>query len=69
MGGKTSVKSVNKYIARVYDRVNLTMPKGKKEELRQHAAQRGETVNGFITRAIAETIARDNAGEAAPSQR
>ena len=30
--GKASTKAQNKYIAKAYDRVNLTMPKGKKED-------------------------------------
>ena len=59
--GKASTKAQNKYIAKAYDRVNLTMPKGKKEEVQGHAAQRGESVNSFINRAINETIERDNA--------
>lgn len=37
MGGKTSSASHNKYISKAYDRVNLTMPKGRKEEVRTHA--------------------------------
>jgi hypothetical protein len=36
--GKTSVKSVNKYIAKAYDRINFVMPKGRKEEI----VERGE---------------------------
>lgn len=55
----------NDYIARAYDRINLTVPKGDKETIQAHAAARGESVNGFIKRAIAETIDRDKekAGE------
>lgn len=55
----------NDYIARAYDRINLTVPKGDKETIQAHAAARGESVNGFIKRAIAETIERDKekAGE------
>ena len=42
-----------------YDRVNLTMPKGKKEDIKNHAEQNGESVNSFINRAITETMERD----------
>lgn len=62
MGGKTSSASRNKYIAKAYDRINLTMPKGDKDKIRAHAESRGESVNAFIARAIAETIGRDNSG-------
>lgn len=49
----------NSYIAKAYDRINLTMPKGRKEALQAHAERTGESVNGFINRAIAEAIERD----------
>lgn len=58
---KAQQKAVNKYVKEKYDRVLLTMPKGQKEELQAHAAAHGESVNGFIGRAIKETIARDGA--------
>ena len=57
--GKASTKAQNKYIAKAYDRINLTMPKGKKDVVQDHAAQNGESVNAFINRAIDEAIARD----------
>ena len=50
---------VNRYIADKYDRINLTTPKGRKEEIRNHADNQGETVNSFINRAIDETMKRD----------
>lgn len=49
----------NDYIARTYDRVNLTLPKGQKAVVQAHAAAMGESVNGFISRAISETMERD----------
>ena len=63
--GKASTKAQNKYISKAYDRVNLTMPKGKKDTVQTHAAQRGESVNAFINRAIDEAIERDSTGEVA----
>ena len=57
---KAQQKAVNKYMSINYDRVNLTMPKGKKEEIKNHAEQNGESVNAFINRAINETMKRDN---------
>jgi hypothetical protein len=58
---KAQQRATNKYIAKAYDRVNLTLPKGRKEEVKAHAEQRGESLNGFIQRAIDETIQRDDA--------
>ena len=56
----------NAWIAEKLDRINLTMPKGRKEELKAHAAAQGESVNAFINRAITEAIERDTARSAQP---
>ena len=69
MGSSTKVskaqqRATNKYIAKAYDRVNLTLPKGRKDEVTAHAEQRGESLNGFIQRAIEETIERDGENHA-----
>lgn len=65
MGGKTSAKSKNDWIAKAYDRINLTLPKGKKDEIKAHAESKGESVNAFINRAIDGQMERDEeeAGE------
>jgi len=60
---KSQQKCVNKYIDNHYDRINLTVSKGKKETIKAHALKKGETVNAFINRAIDETISRDNIPE------
>lgn len=57
---KAQQKAVNKYMAANYDRVNVTMPKGRKDAIKAHAEGQGESVNGFINRAIDETIRRDD---------
>lgn len=49
----------NKWIAEKLDRVNLTMPKGKKEVVQDHAAAIGVSVNAYINQAIDEKIMRD----------
>lgn len=56
---KAQQKAVNKYVRENYDKLLLTMPKGCKEGIKAHAEERGESVNGFINRAIDETMARD----------
>ncbi|MDO4517302.1 MAG: hypothetical protein Q4C76_09325 [Bacillota bacterium] len=58
---KAQQAAQNKWIAKAYDRINLTVPKGQKDEIQAHAAARGESVNGFINRAITNQIERDNA--------
>ena len=59
MGGKTSAKSKNTWITKAYDRINLTVPKGQKDLIQAHAEAQGESTNGFINRAISETMERD----------
>ena len=56
----------NKFIAKAYDRINLTVPKGKKEVIQAHAEARGESVNGFLNRAADEAMERDKAAQTGP---
>ena len=64
---KAQQASVNKYVKANYDRINVTIPKGRRDVIKAHADARGESVNGFINRAIDETMQRDSgaAGETA----
>lgn len=57
MAGKTEYK--NKWQAENCERISLIVPKGKKERIKAHAAANGESLNGFVNRAIEETIDRD----------
>lgn len=56
---KAQQRSVNKYVKENYDRINVTLPKGKKKIIKAHAESMGESVNGFISRAIDNQIERD----------
>lgn len=56
---KAQQKAVAKYESKVYDKTLIRMPKGYLPTIKDHAAQRGETLNGFINRAINETVERD----------
>ena len=57
MAGKSEYR--NSWISEKLDRINLTVPKGKKDIIKAHADKQGESVNGFINRAIDETIERE----------
>ena len=64
--GKTSTAVKNRYNDKAYDRINLTVPKGEKEKIKAHAdVHDGGSVNGFIQRAIRETMERDGGNGAA----
>jgi hypothetical protein len=48
----------NQFNANAYDRINLTIPKGKKDEIKAHAEALGESVNGYIWRLIQEDMSK-----------
>lgn len=56
---KAQQRATNKYIKANYDRMEVTLPKGEKDVVKAHAETMGESVNGFVNRAIRETMARD----------
>lgn len=56
---KAQQKAVSKYMKENYDEIKLRVGKGRKAEIKAHAETHGESVNGFIGRAIDETMGRD----------
>ena len=59
--GKTSSKVKDRYNAKVYEEIKVRVYKGEKEKIKAHAEARGESLNGFIIKAIDEKIERDTA--------
>ncbi len=59
MGGKNSYESIKRYEDKAYDKILVRMPKGQKDLIQAHAEAQGESTNGFINRAISETMERD----------
>ena len=57
--GKTSSAVKDRYNAKTYDEIKIRVPKGKKDLIQAHAEAQGESTNGFINRAISETMERD----------
>ncbi len=56
---KAQQRAVTKYDTKAYDKTLLRLQKGKLGVVKAHAAARGESVNGFIGRAISEAMERD----------
>lgn len=54
---------IYQYAKEKLKRIPLDVPKSTYEEIKAHAESRKESVNGFIKRAITETIERDQAAE------
>lgn len=52
-------KRANNNYIKSQDEIKVRVPKGKKEIIKSHAEAQGESLNGFVNRAIDETIERD----------
>ena len=65
---KAQQKAVSKYMKENYDVYQIRMKKGQKDTIKAHAEARGESVNGFINRAISETMERDGRVPAASEE-
>ena len=57
---KAQQKAVAKYEAKAYDKTLIRLPKGRLDGIKAHAAAQGESVNGFINRAIDHEMERDS---------
>ena len=49
---KAQQKAVHKYVKTNYDRMELTVPKGRKAEIKAAADAVGESVNAYVNAAI-----------------
>lgn len=54
MGEFNQTKYIQEYIKQSYDRINLTVIKGKKSEWSERAKAAGMSLNAYITRAVDE---------------
>ena len=59
---KANQKAVAKYMKANYDDIKVRSPKGKRATIQAHAAQRGESTNAFINRAIDTQMEIDKKG-------
>ena len=56
---KSQQKAVHKYVREKYDRINITVPKGRKEVLQTHAESVGQSLNAFVVQAVDERVERE----------
>ena len=56
---KAQQRATAKYQKKTYDQVNFRVQKGYKDVIHSHAQDLGESVNGFLCRAVMEAIERD----------
>ena len=60
--GRTSSAVKDRFNAKAYDEIKVRVNKGRKAEIQSYAEAHGQSVNGFINRAIDETMERDKEG-------
>ena len=58
MATKAHLEGNKKYLEKL-DEIKVRMKKCKKDIIKAHAEKQGESLNGFINRAIDETMERD----------
>jgi len=49
-------KATQRYNAKAYDRVELKLYKGQKEQVKAYAESRGMSLNGYINKLIADDM-------------
>lgn len=54
-------KASAKYLSEKVEDIRIRVPKGQKAIIKAHAEKLDESMNQFVTRAITETMERDNA--------
>ena len=57
--GKATTKAKNKYNALNYDNLRIVVPKGRKSEIQAVAQSAGDSLNGYVNKAIDERIIRN----------
>ena len=53
---KTSPTVKDRYNRKAYDRLNIFIPKGRREDIRAHAADEGTTINAVVNAALRDYI-------------
>ena len=59
---KAQQKAVAKYMAENYDEIKVRVRKGKKAKIKANAEKNGESLNGFVNRAVDEAMNKDSNG-------
>ena len=58
---KAQQKAVAKYMKNNYAEIKVRVEKGKREIIKAAAEQAGESLNGYIKKAVDQRMERDNA--------
>ena len=58
---EAQARAIAKYLSEKVEDIRIRVPKGQKAVIKAHAEKLDESMNQFVTRAITETMERDNA--------
>lgn len=61
---KAQQRATAKYVSKTYDRIEIKVPKGKKQIIQSCAESQGESLNGYISKAVYDRMGRDRVGGA-----
>lgn len=61
--GPAATAAKNKHRNKNYDRAELTLPKGVKEEIKKVAQQQGKSFNNYIWETVKEKVQKDTGEE------
>ena len=61
---KTRSEINNAYAKKAYDDIRLQVPKGEKAIIKAHADNNGETLGGYIKKAIKQRMERESTEDA-----
>lgn len=57
--GTPATRAKNKYNAKNYDSLRIIVPKGHKATIQAAAAQEGDSINGYVNKAILNRLGRE----------
>ena len=57
---KANKKWNDENLSKRYDRIQLVVPKGKKDKIKAFAENNGESLNGFVNRIIDEAMKNED---------
>lgn len=56
---KARIAANNRYNEKTYDRINIAVPKGRKDKIKAMADKHGLSINGYICKLIDEAMERE----------
>jgi len=56
---KAQQKAVHNYVRKKYDRISITVVKGQREIIQNHARAIGQSINAYIVQSVQDRITRE----------